>query len=159
MQGAPLFIFDKNDYTIKEASIVNVSLPRMSKGVAGNPMGLFQSPVVEITYSLGGENASLEFPVNSLLAEYPAKGWFVSIDKSVVSREIDAEADKAKTQLSLMPKYQTIVDGREALQTQLFPERQAKSAQDDRIAELENKLDRITELLSAANSQSKTKEK
>ena len=156
MQGAPLYIFDKNDNTIKEASVVSVSLPHYSKAAASNPMGVFQTPVVEITYSLGGENATLEFPVNSLLAEYPAKGWFVSIDKNVVSREIDAEADRAQQQLALVPKYKKIVEEREALQGALFPERGGKPSED--LDLLRSEVSELKELLRASLGH-KTKEK
>ena len=89
-QGATLYLFNRKDFTVAMASVLNVSQPHVSKAAQTNPALGMQGFVVDLTLSMGNETTSVEYPVNSQGANYPEKGWYISPDQAAVSREIEA---------------------------------------------------------------------
>ena len=159
-QGATLFILNRKEFSVETASVTNVSQPHVSKAAQSNPALAMQGFVVDISLAIGGENTSIEYPVNAVSANYPEKGWFVSPDRSAVTREIEAMENNSKQALSQNAWHERVVKEAPALVLQLNPERQMELQQSQKIAQLESqiaalsavvneKLDRVVEAFSA----------
>lgn len=164
-QGATLYIFNRKDFSVATASVMNVSQPHVSKAAQSNPALAMQGFVVDLSLSLGNETTSIEFPVNSTGANYPDKGWFVSPDQGAVTREIEATLNGSKQYLAQRPWHEMVVQKAPSLIMQVNPEKQLEEQQAQKIAQLENQLaamngkfDQMVSLLSAAVQNNKPKE-
>ena len=165
-QGATLYLFNRKDFTVTMASVLNVSQPHVSKAAQTNPALGMQGFVIDLTLSMGSETTSIEYPVNSQGANYPEKGWYISPDRMAVTREIDAASNSSKQFLSQRSYHEMVVQKAPQLILQLNPERQLEAQQAEKIARLENQLaeisgkfDQMVGMLSAAVQSKNTKPK
>ena len=164
-QGATLYVFNRKDFSVTMASVLNVSQPHVSKAAQTNPALGMQGFVVDLTLSMGNETASVEYPVNSPGANYPEKGWYISPDQAAVSREVEAASNKSKQFLAQRPYHEMVVQRAPALLMQLNPKLQMEAQQSEKIANLEKQLadisgkfDQMVGMLSAAVQSKKPKE-
>ena len=156
-QGATLYLFNRKDFSVTMANVMNVSQPHVSKAAQTNPALGMQGFVVDITIQIGNETTSVEYPVNSQGASYPEKGWYISPDRTAVTREIEAASNSSKQFLSQRPYHEMVVQKAPGLILQLNPERQLEAQQaqkiamlEDRLAAMDGKFDQMVSLLSAA---------
>jgi hypothetical protein len=156
-QGATLYVFNRKDFSVAMASVLNVSQPHVSKAAQTNPALGMQGFVVDLSLSFGNETTSVEYPVNSQGANYQDKGWFISPDRMAVTREIESASNNSKQFLSQRPYHEMVVQKAPDLILQLNPERQLEAQQAEKIARLENQLaeingkfDQMVGMLSAA---------
>jgi len=156
-QGATLYLFNRKDFTVTMANVMNVSQPHVSKAAQTNPALGMQGFVVDLTIQVGNETTSVEYPVNSQGASYPEKGWYISPDPTVVSREVEAANNNSRQFLAQIPYHEMVVKKAPAVQMQLNPKLQMEAQQAERIARLENaiadmsgKFDQMVGLFSAA---------
>lgn len=164
-QGATLYVFNRKDFSVAMASVLNVSQPHVSKAAQTNPALGMQGFVVDLTLSMGNETASVEYPVNSPGANYPEKGWYISPDQAAVSREVEAASNNSKQFLAQRPYHEMVVQRAPALLMQLNPKLQMEAQQSEKIASLEKQLadisgkfDQMVGMLSAAVQSKKPKE-
>lgn len=164
-QGATLYVFNRKDFSVAMASVLNVSQPHVSKAAQTNPALGMQGFVVDLTLSMGNETTSVEYPVNSPGANYPDKGWYISPDRMAVSREVEAASNSSKQFLAQRPYHEMVVQKAPSLILQLNPERQLEAQQAEKIASLERQLadisgkfDQMVGMLSAAVQSKKPKE-
>lgn len=166
VQGTTIYIFDQKALAVTPATVTNVSLPHVSKAAQGNPMAAYQGFVIDLTLSGAVDTPPIEFPVNSAMATYPDKGWFVSIDPMLVSREAERIGNEAKQRLAQRANDERIVAACDRIVMQVHPERQKAAQQEQEMAQMRNQLSAITgrldqfiSLLSAAqNPRAETKE-
>lgn len=156
-QGATLYVFNRKDFTVAMANVLNVSQPHVSKAAQTNPALGMQGFVVDLTLSIGNETTSVEYPVNSPGANYPEKGWYISPDRMAVTREVEAASNTSKQFLAQRPFHEMVVQKAPALIMQLNPERQLEAQQAEKISRLESQLaeisgkfDQMVGMLSAA---------
>ena len=166
-QGATLYIFNRKDFTVTTASVSGVSQPHLSKASQTNPALAMQGFVVDLSIVIGNETTSIEYPVNSQGASYPEKGWYISPDRMVVTREIESACNNSKQFLAQRPWHEMVVQKAPALIMQLNPEKQLEAQQAEKITRLESqievlcgKFDQMVGMFSAAvqNKNEKTKE-
>ena len=166
-QGATLYIFNRKDFTVTTASVSGVSQPHLSKASQTNPALAMQGFVVDLSLVIGNETTSIEYPVNSQGASYPEKGWYISPDRMVVTREIESACNNSKQFLAQRPWHEMVVQKAPALIMQLNPEKQLEAQQAEKITRLESqievlcgKFDQMVGMFSAAvqNKNEKTKE-
>ena len=165
-QGATLYVFNRKDFSVTMASVMNVSQPHVSKAAQTNPALGMQGFVVDLTIQIGNETTSVEYPVNSQGANYPEKGWYISPDPTVVSREVEAANNNSRQFLAQIPYHEMVVKKAPAVQMQLNPKLQMEAQQAEKIASLEKQLadisgkfDQMVGMLSAAvQKNEKTKE-
>lgn len=165
-QGATLYLFNRKDFTVAMASVLNVSQPHVSKAAQTNPALGMQGFVVDLTLSIGNETTSVEYPVNSPGANYPEKGWYISPDRMAVTREIEAASNTSKQFLAQRPFHEMVVQKAPALIMQLNPERQLEAQQAEKISRLESQLaeisgkfDQMVGMLSAAVNKKQKEDK
>jgi len=156
-QGATLYVFNRKDFTVTTANVTSVSQPHVSKSAQANPSLLMQGFVVDVLLNAGGESTSIEFPVNNISANYPEKGWFVSSDRLVVSREIESAINNARQFKAQLPYYEMVIDKGPKLITSLNPEKRLEAEQAEKInrleaqlSEMSGQLQQMVGLLSAA---------
>ena len=170
-QGATVYIFNRKDFSTAIASVVGVSQPHISKAAQTNPALAMQGFVVDLSLSIGGENTSIEFPVNSVSANYPEKGWFVSSDRLAASREVESAVNASKQYMAQKAYHEMVLQKGPSLIMQLNPEMQLEAEQAQKIASLESrlaemekhstesntKLDKVLALLAVDGPRNKTK--
>ena len=156
-QGATLYLFNRKDFSVTMANVMNVSQPHVSKAAQTNPALGMQGFVVDLTIQIGNETTSGEYPVNSQGANYPEKGWYISPDPTVVSREVEAANNNSRQFLAQIPYHEMVVKKAPAVQMQLNPKLQMEAQQAEKIASLEKQLadisgkfDQMVGMLSAA---------
>ena len=156
-QGATLYLFNRKDFSVTMANVMNVSQPHVSKAAQTNPALGMQGFVVDLTIQIGNETTSVEYPVNSQGANYPEKGWYISPDPTVVSREVEAANNNSRQFLAQIPYHEMVVKKAPAVQMQLNPKLQMEAQQAEKIASLEKQLadisgkfDQMVGMLSAA---------
>lgn len=166
-QGSTLYIFNRKDFTVTSATITAMSAPHIPKAAQGNPALALQGLVYDISLNLGDSSTSIEFPVNSASANYPDKGWFISADSLIVSREIEAAINGAKRDLEQVPWKQEIVKKGPTLLMQLNPDKKREAQRDEEIeamrkqietmerraSESDAKLDQMLAILSSVSPQ------
>ena len=164
-QGATLYVFNRKDFSVTMASVLNVSQPHVSKAAQTNPALGMQGFVVDLTLSMGNETTSVEYPVNSQGANYPDKGWYISPDQQAVSREVEAASNGSKQFIAQLPYHEMVVKKAPSLLMQLNPKLQMEAQQSEKIASLEKQLadisgkfDQMVGMLSAAVQSKKPKE-
>lgn len=162
-QGSTLYVFNRKDFTISPATVTGVSLPHIPKAAQGNPSLALQGLVYDVGLKMGETTTSIEFPVNSACANYPDKGWFISPDSLIVSREVEAAIKGAEQNLAQVPWNQEIVKRGPSLLMQLNPEKKKEAQREEEIemlkkqiesmerrsAESDAKLDQMLAMLSA----------
>lgn len=139
-QGATLYVFNRRDFSLMMASVLNVSQPHVSKAAQTNPALAMQGFVVDLTLSMGNETTSIEYPVNSPGANYPDKGWYISPDRMAITREVEAATNNSKQFVSQIPYHQMVIQKSPELILQLNPERQIEAQQAEKIAQLESRI-------------------
>ena len=171
-QGSALYILNRKDFSVATAIVNSVSQPHIMKAAQSNPALAMQGFVIDLGISIGNENTSLEFPVNSMSANYPDKNWFVSQDKQSVIHEIESMESASKQFLAQKPWHEMVIQKSPALMTQLNPEllKEAQQAKEIEMlkAQIEEmkrnstetgtKLDKVLALLAVESPKKKTKE-
>ena len=117
---------------------------------------------------MGTESTSIEFPVNSTSASYPEKGWFVTTDALVVTREIENTVNNSKQFMAQVPYHEKVIKDGPSLIMAVSQEKKMEFQQAEKINRLESQLSAMSErmeqmvsLLSAsvpANHKSKKEE-
>lgn len=139
-QGATLYILNRKDFSVSLASVTNVSQPHVSKAAQTNPALVMQGFVIDVFINVGNESTSIEFPVNNTSANYPEKGWFVSTDRLIVTREIEAMETNSKQFVAQKPWHEMVIEKAPSLIAQLNPEKQLEAEQAKKINQLEAQL-------------------
>ena len=142
-QGATLYIFNRKDFTVTTASVSGVSQPHLSKASQTNPALAMQGFVVDLSIVIGNETTSIEYPVNSQGASYPEKGWYISPDRMVVTREIESACNNSKQFLAQRHWHEMVVQKAPALIMQLNPEKQLEAQQAEKITRLESQIETL----------------
>lgn len=150
--GMTLYFFNKNQMDVAVVTVTNVSQPHVSKAAQSNPAAIFNGFVVDVSFSVGGETVSVEFPTGSMFANYPDKGIFLSTDASAIDREIDVLENSAKQYMSQYPAQQKLLELCGPLRNKLHPERQQEAAKQEKIEALENKMDQLMNLIASMSS-------
>lgn len=163
-QGTALQILNRKDMTLISATVTNVSAPHVPKAAQSNPALAWQGLVVDLTISIGGETVTVEYPMGGISASYPDKGWFISPDTAVVSREVESMDKTSRQNIAMEQWNHMVVERSPQILMQLNPDkaREAQQAQEiamlraqneemaRRSSEIESKLDQMLEMFSAA---------
>lgn len=142
-QGSPLYIFNRKDFSVTTANVTSVSQPHVSKAAQSNPTLIMQGFVVDVFMNLGAESTSIEFPVNSVSASYPDKGWFVSSDPMLVTREIENAMNNSKQYKAQLPYHEMVIEKGPSLIMQIDPKKRVEAQQAERIAMLEETISKM----------------
>ena len=174
-QGVVLYILNRKDLSVTTATVDSVSQQHITKSAQNNPALALQGLVVDLSISMGNESTSIEFPVNGVSANYPEKGWFVSQDSQIITKEIKAIENASRQFLAQKPWHEMVIQKSPSLLMQLNPEMQKEAKQAEEIAMLKaqieemkrnssetgNKLDKVLALLtvdSPRNAKSRKEE-
>lgn len=171
-QGATVYIFNRKDFSTSLASVVSVSQPHISKAAQMNPALAVQGFVIDLTLANGGENTTIEFPVNSTSANYSDKGLFISTDRLAAAREVETAINASKQYMAQAPYHEMVLEKGPSVLMQLNPQMRMEAEQaqkiasfESRLAEMEKrstesstKLDKVLALLAVDGPKKKNKE-
>ena len=139
-QGATVYIFNRKDFTTSLASVVNVSQPHISKAAQTNPALAMQGFVIDLTLAMGGENTTIEFPVNSTSANYSDKGLYISTDRLAAAREVETAINASKQYMAQVPYHEMVLEKGPSVMMQLNPQMRLEAEQSQKIASFESRL-------------------
>ena len=159
-QGAIIYVLYKNEPRVADGKVMSVNT-HMPTYNPSQPMAMLNGPVTDITVQVGNDTIPfVGLPVNGVLANFPDRGLFISIDKSAIVREVEAMSSESKQILEQVPIHQKRVADCDVLLMQLQPEKkkEVQQAQDidnlkKQLAVMDSKFDKLVELLSAKSSE------
>lgn len=165
-QGTVIPVLLKNVPKVVDGKVVSVST-HMPTYNPSQPMAMLNGPVTDISVQVEGETIPFaSLPANGIMANFPDKGYFIATDKSAILREIESMQSASKQALEQVPAHQKMVRECDALLLSLQPEKQkeAKQAQEieslkTQMAAMDDKFDRMMQMLSANLGTSKKEEK
>lgn len=165
-QGAVIPVLFKNVPKVVDGKVVSVST-HMPTYNPSQPMAMLNGPVTDISVQVEGETIPFaSLPANGIMANFPDKGYFIATDKSAILREIENMQSASKQALEQVPAHQKMVRECDALLLSLQPEKQkeAKQAQEieslkSQMAAMDDKFDKMMQMLSANLGTSKKEEK
>jgi len=171
-QGSLLYILNRKDFSVVTATVDGVSQPHITKSAQTNPALAMQGLVVDLSISIGNDSTSVEFPMNGVSANYPDKGWFISPDSQMISKEVKAMENASKQYMAQKSWHEMVIQKTPSLLMQISPEMKKEAQQAEEIAMLKaqieemkrnssetgNKLDKVLALLAVDSPRKQKKE-
>ena len=157
-QGATLSVLYKNIPRVEQGRVlsVNTHLPVFNPQ---QPMNMMNGPITDITVQVGEETIPfVGLPASGVVANFPEKGLYISIDPSAIKREVDASASALKQELDSVPAKQKLYQGYEALRLELNPERQRDIQHEKEITSLRGEIAELKDLVRALSGGTVKKE-
>lgn len=148
-QGATLSVLYKNIPRVEQGRVlsVNTHLPVFNPQ---QPMNMMNGPITDITVQVGEETIPfVGLPASGVVANFPEKGLYISIDPSAIKREVEASASALKQELDSVPAKQKLYQGYEALRLELNPERQRDIQHEKEITSLRGEIAELKDLVRA----------
>ena len=148
-QGATLSVLYKNIPRVEQGRIlsVNTHLPVFNPQ---QPMNMMNGPITDITVQVGEETIPfVGLPASGVVANFPEKGLYISIDPSAIKREVEASASALKQELDSVPAKQKLYQGYEALRLELNPDRQRDIQHEKEITSLRGEIAELKDLVRA----------
>lgn len=157
-QGATLSVLYKNIPRVEQGRVLSVNT-HMPVFNPQQPMAMMNGPITDITVQVGEETIPfVGLPASGVVANFPEKGLYISIDPSAIKREVDASASALKQELDSVPAKQKLYQGYEALRLELNPERQRDIQHEKEITSLRGEIAELKELVRALSGGAVKKE-
>lgn len=133
LQGATIFVLNKNTVEASQAKVASRGLPHFDP----NSMGT-SGMIVDVCLEINGKSATYCMPEK---AETCYSGEFVfSTSRSVIASELETIYNQGKEQLAQMPNIQKRVELSGSILEEWNPEVKEKREQDKRLQNVEDKL-------------------
>lgn len=157
-QGATLSVLYKNIPRVEQGRVLSVNT-HMPVFNPQQPMAMMNGPITDITVQVGEETIPfVGLPASGVVANFPEKGLYISIDPSAIKREVDASASALKQELDSVPAKQKLYQGYEALRLELNPERQRDIQHEKEITSLRGEIAELKDLVRALSGGTVKKE-
>lgn len=161
-QGATVSILYRNEPRIVMGKVVSINTHMPTTFNPNQPMAMFNGLVTDITVQVGNDTIPFAgLPANGVVADFPGKGMFLSIDKSAADREVDSAIASLEQDLASVPVKQQLLEGYRNLRQESHPELQREAQREKEFAEIRDQLQEMRQFLLAnlGTTTSKTKEK
>ena len=144
-QGASVTIFFRNEPPrIETAKVVSINT-HMPGYNPSQPMAMFNGLVTDITVQIGNETIPFAgLPANGVVADFPSKGMYLSVDSSAAYRELDAAINAFEQDLATVPSKQKLLEGYKSLRVKNNPEAQREKE----MSEMRGQLNEMQRMLS-----------
>ncbi len=149
-QGYNVYMFDKDSLTAYEGKVTSVSQPRFSQPQTGQPINYTcqaAQMVIDVTIEANGQARTYEIPESSSMVN--AAQLVLSVDRNGILREVEAVKSRSEEVLRDVEKHQKTIRSCNQIIEDWNPDFAEKRKQDERIAGLEGKMDKISEMLAA----------
>ena len=161
-QGATVSILYRNEPRIVMGKVMSINTHMPTTFNPNQPMAMFNGLVTDITVQVGNDTIPFAgLPANGVVADFPGKGMFLSIDKIAADREVDSAIASLEQDLASVPAKQKLLEGYHNLRQESHPEIQREAQREKEFAEIKGQLQEMRQLLAnlGTSSTSKTKEK
>lgn len=145
-QNYPVYILDKQELTLIEGKVTQVSFPHLeSSQRPGGIMGQ-QPMVIDVTISAGGKVATYTIPEHLCITD-AGSTLVLSTEKETLIHEVEAMKNNAIQVLSTIDRQKDIIDKSEKLLVELNPATKEKAAYEKRFKSIESSVGDIKEIL------------
>lgn len=123
-QGAIVSIFYRNEPRIVNGKVLSVNTHAPSYNPS-QPLAIMNGPVTDITVQVGNETIPFAgLPANGVMADFPAKGMFLSIDDTAAYRELDSAIGALEQDLATVPAKEKLLGSYKSLRDEKNPQAQ-----------------------------------
>lgn len=156
-QGSSVSILYRNEPRIETGKVVAVNT-HMPTYNPNQPMSLFNGLVTDITVQIGNETIPFAgLPANAVVADFPSKGMFLSIDGAAAYREVDTAIDAFEKDLATVPAKEKLLEGYKRLRLEKNPDVRRDVQREKELADIRGELSEMKQMISAMLG-TKTKE-
>ena len=148
-QGASVSILYRNEPRIVTGKVMsaNTHMPAYNPN---QPMAMFNGLVTNINVQVGNETIPFAgLPANAVVADFPSKGLFLSIDEAAAYREVDTAINAFEQDLATVPAKQKLLEGYKQLRMEKNPEVKRDALREKEMAELKGQISEMRQMLSA----------
>ena len=154
-QGATVSVLYRNEPRVVEGRVMsaNTHIPAFNPQ---QPMAMMSGPVTDLTVQVG--NDSIPFvglPANGIMANFPEKGIFLSVDRTFVIKELESMLSASRQILESVPSHQKMIESCEGLLLELNPDKKKEAQQAQEMTALRSEIAELKKLL-LASSEHKT---
>lgn len=137
-QGYPIYIFDRNDVTVKTGNVTSVSFPHVSTKIS-------TGMVVDVTIDINGASQQYEIKDTSECAYVGTTMLSPNIDN--ILNEVRVLKTQSEEVIKSIDKHQATVDKCSALLTEFDPVFKEKQINEERLLRIEQSIDKLTSVL------------
>lgn len=147
-QNYPVFILNKQEFSITQGKVVGTTFPRIDiNSPVNNPMN-YAKPgqmVVDITIEANGKTATYTIPEN--LSVTYAGDLVLSTDEQGLANEVEAMMNTAKQYFAAEGYQKKVLKNGPGLLADLNPEYKSKIETEERFTKLENSVGEMKTML------------
>ena len=145
-QGNLFYILEKGEFPkLKVGYVVSVSTPQPKYNM-GQPFSMEQT--VDITVKVGDENQEFkQIPGSLSIANFGISNIVISESKEEMSKEVDTMIRNSRQIIESVPYHENVVIAGEDILKELNPQFAKQKDQEDKINNLETKVEGIEETL------------
>ena len=148
-QGSSVSILYRNEPRIVTGKVMSVST-HMPAYNPNQPMAMFNGLVTDLNVQVGSETIPFAgLPANAVVADFPNKGLFLSIDEAAAYREVDTAINAFEQDLATVPAKQKQLEGYRQLRMEKNPDVRKEAQREKEMSELRGQLDELKGMLSA----------
>ena len=147
-QGTSVSILYRNEPKIVSGKVVSVNT-HMPVYNPNQPMSVFNGLVTDITVQAGNETIPFSsLPANAVVADFPSKGLFLSLDESAAYREVDTAITAFEQDLATVPAKEKLLEGYRKLRIEKNPDAKREVQREKEMADLRGELAEMKRMLS-----------
>lgn len=144
-QNYPVYILDKQEISIIEGKVTQVSFPHLDPSVQRST-NMNQSMVVDVTISAEGKSATYTIPEHLCITD-AGSNIVLSTEKETLVHEVEAMKNNALQVLSTIDRQKDIVSKTEELLIELNPSTKEKAVYEERFKSIESSVGDIKQML------------
>lgn len=134
--GSPVYILDRKEITVTQGTLINAPLSHFDPKFGTNKM------VVDLEIEAAGTKTSFVVEDSQSAAYFADKT--IACSKEAIVRELETIKSTSESALKMMPYHQQAIPKCEALMRQYSAEYRERTETQERITNLEGKLDTLT---------------
>lgn len=142
-QGGQIYIFDRNDVSIRIGTVNTVSFPHISTQING---GL----VIDIGVTIDGE--SYQYQVKDISEVAYVGTTLISPNVDNVLNEVRALRQQSEEVIKSIGKHESIVDKCNSLLTDFDPQYKERQVNEQRLTNIEKSIERLTTMMENLNT-------
>lgn len=147
--GYPVYILNRTDMNVTTGKVINKGDPYFPKMNPNNPMKPMPTQrVVDVTIEIAGRTQTFTFVENSYVnsTKFEGKELVLSTEKQGIIKEVEVVKAEKESSIANYENDKATVEKCEKILSDWNPEFAEKKKQDERISNMEKKLDNMMEL-------------
>lgn len=141
--GYPIYILNRKDVSLQTGKITNVSLPHFDAKMSANATKM----VVDIDVMVDGKSTSYVMDDSGEVGY--VGDYVISINRDAILREIERIKNQSDEALKMINYHRDAIGKCDKLLKDFSPEYKERLETSERMTTLENKVDKLTDALTA----------